>query len=200
MPDTVKELYSYNPDKAKQLLAQAGYPKGFNTSVIVDGSLEEDINLLSVVAAYWAKVGVNLKIDVKEPAVFNSMSRAYSYTDGIITSISTPETVKLWWSVVGSRGNYARVNIALIEETFQALRRNALNWTELTRIVRETTPALQMLAPQIKLPLPARYAVWQPWVGGYHGEDHPDYYSGWAAASKYVWIDQDLRQKLTGRR
>ncbi|MBI4282863.1 MAG: ABC transporter substrate-binding protein [Chloroflexi bacterium] len=200
MPKEVQELYSYKPDKAKQLLAEAGFPRGFTTSIIVSSALEEDIDLASVVAAYWAKVGVTLKIDIKEPAVYNSMSVAKTYTDGAMQSIATPETVKLYWSVVGSASNYARVNEPLVEETFQALRRNALNWPELTRIVRETTPALQMLALQIKLPLPTKYVLWQPWLKGYYGEDHPDYYATGGAFSKYVWIDQDLKQKLTGRR
>ena len=33
MPASVKELYSYNPDKAKELLKEAGYPNGFKTSL-----------------------------------------------------------------------------------------------------------------------------------------------------------------------
>ena len=35
MPDSVKELFTYNPHKAKQLLAEAGYPKGFSFKVQV---------------------------------------------------------------------------------------------------------------------------------------------------------------------
>ena len=34
MPDSVKELFTYNPTKAK-LLAEAGYPKGFSFKVQV---------------------------------------------------------------------------------------------------------------------------------------------------------------------
>ncbi len=32
MPDSVKELFTYNPDKAKKLLAEAGYPEGLHAS------------------------------------------------------------------------------------------------------------------------------------------------------------------------
>ena len=35
MPDSVKELFTYNPEKAKKLLAEAGVPKGFTFKVQV---------------------------------------------------------------------------------------------------------------------------------------------------------------------
>ena len=35
MPDSVKELFTYNPEKAKKLLAEAGYPNGFTFKVQV---------------------------------------------------------------------------------------------------------------------------------------------------------------------
>ena len=35
MPDSVKELFTYNPDKAKALLTEAGYPNGFSFKVQV---------------------------------------------------------------------------------------------------------------------------------------------------------------------
>ena len=33
MPQAVQDLYTYNPTKAKQLLSDAGYPNGFDTTV-----------------------------------------------------------------------------------------------------------------------------------------------------------------------
>jgi ABC-type transport system substrate-binding protein len=36
MPAEVKDMYTYNPDKAKELLAEAGYPNGFKTDIVDD--------------------------------------------------------------------------------------------------------------------------------------------------------------------
>ncbi len=34
----MKELYVYNPEKAGALLAEAGYPDGFKTNIVFDGT------------------------------------------------------------------------------------------------------------------------------------------------------------------
>lgn len=55
--------YEYNPQKAKELLAQAGYPKGFSTTVTVaPGRYTMDINVVEAVQAYLQKVGVEAQI------------------------------------------------------------------------------------------------------------------------------------------
>jgi peptide/nickel transport system substrate-binding protein len=49
---------SYNPDKAKQLLTEAGYPNGFSMTMTCDaGSADKDA--MTAVQAYLGKVGIN---------------------------------------------------------------------------------------------------------------------------------------------
>ena len=73
MPDAVKELYTYNPAKAKQLLAEAGYPNGFTFKVQTSSASVEG-DLLQMVAAYLAKVGVKMEIQVLDyGAYFSAM-------------------------------------------------------------------------------------------------------------------------------
>src|SRR3989338_2852675 len=53
-PAAVQELYKYNPEKANQLLAEAGYPKGFKTRMIVQ-NLSTYMDTAAVVKAMWEK-------------------------------------------------------------------------------------------------------------------------------------------------
>jgi peptide/nickel transport system substrate-binding protein len=57
----------YNPDKAKQLLAEAGYPDGFKTTMLVfQGSLD----LPQAIQKYAADVGIDIEIDAADPGRF----------------------------------------------------------------------------------------------------------------------------------
>ena len=72
MPDSVKELFTYNPTKAKALLAEAGYPNGFSFKVQVCSCSPDHMDLLPLVAAYLEKVGVKIEIQPMEYAAFLS--------------------------------------------------------------------------------------------------------------------------------
>ena len=72
MPDSVKELFTYDPAKAKQLLAEAGYPNGFSFKVQVCSCNPDHMDLLPLVAAYLEKVGVKIEIQPMEYGAFLS--------------------------------------------------------------------------------------------------------------------------------
>jgi peptide/nickel transport system substrate-binding protein len=59
VPDRV-----YDPEKAKQLLAEAGYPNGFNTKIITDVRVKMD--LVTAVRTYLKDVGINADLDVAD--------------------------------------------------------------------------------------------------------------------------------------
>ena len=61
-PDEVKKNYAYDPARARQLLAEAGYPNGFETALI--WSSEGDLGYAEISAGYWKTIGVDVEIRV----------------------------------------------------------------------------------------------------------------------------------------
>lgn len=59
--------YEYNPEKAKQLLAEAGYTEGFSIEAIVDPDPQR-VKTLEAMIPMLAKVGINMKLQQYDSA------------------------------------------------------------------------------------------------------------------------------------
>jgi peptide/nickel transport system substrate-binding protein len=55
--------YTYDPAKARQLLAQAGYPHGFTLTIAATATYGDGAEVAQAIASYWAAIGVNAKIE-----------------------------------------------------------------------------------------------------------------------------------------
>lgn len=63
--------YRYDPSRARQLLAEAGYPNGFQTFVIwTPGGSPQDRELMAAMVSYWDKVGVRVRSQEMERAAW----------------------------------------------------------------------------------------------------------------------------------
>ncbi len=65
--------YPYDVAQAKKLLADAGYPDGFNMSIAVQGP---DSRTAQVLQAMWKKIGVNLEVKQMESGVWSKAAFA----------------------------------------------------------------------------------------------------------------------------
>lgn len=67
--------YDYDPDKARALLAEAGYPNGFSTTIFTNtgrrGQLKP-VEMSQFIQANWADVGVKCEIEALEWGAFES--------------------------------------------------------------------------------------------------------------------------------
>lgn len=59
-----QEPYSYDPDRAQELLAEAGYEDGFDGDLFyVSGRWAGDDEVTEAMVAYWSNVGINIEIE-----------------------------------------------------------------------------------------------------------------------------------------
>lgn len=67
--DDSLSVYEYNPEKAKELLAEAGYADGIT---ITSEVRQSDQAVYSAIQGYLAEVGINMELDVVDNATYNS--------------------------------------------------------------------------------------------------------------------------------
>jgi peptide/nickel transport system substrate-binding protein len=197
-PDSVKELYTYNPDKAKQLLADAGFPNGFKTSIIVTNT-ETEVDYYSVLKAQWEKAGIDLTIEPKEPGSIIPIAFAASYEHMFALFYAPPST---WPEQVNyystSWVNAGKVNDPYVNEMVEKAQASAVtDFKGSMKITKELMKYLLDQAYCIPTPRYPQEVFWWPWLKNYSGETTVGYFAGdsWV---RYIWIDQNLK-KLMGK-
>lgn len=65
--------YSYNPELAKQYLADAGYPNGKGLETIVISTTAEYIDICEYMQHQLGEIGIKIEIDVNPPATSNEL-------------------------------------------------------------------------------------------------------------------------------
>ncbi len=200
MPQNVQDLYKYNPDKAKALLKEAGYPNGFKANIV----LWNDPNQVDLVTTYkgmWSKVGVDVSLQPKEFAVYTSMNTGMTWDD--LEYSTAFGGIGRYYSCNSFDGpgyfNPSQANDAHVKEVKAQLVDlfNKQDWTTMASTYRSLMPYVLEQAWVIPAPIAYGYVLWWPWIKNYSGEVSVGY--GQACWPKYIWVDQDLKKQTTGR-
>ena len=197
LPEGTRELYVYNPDKAKQLLKDAGYPNGFSTSILCYNAAAQ-VDLLSIVKAQWAKIGINLTLDVKEYGVWYTMLAGKTYDKLVFRYCTFTSPYKLLDSRPDSEFDASMINDPKCNEYFDKVQAAFFNPPEFNRILKDYVLYFQSNAWVVQMPMYYVYTAWWPWLRGCHGEYAVGYSNQWSWG-QYMWVDQDMKVKMTGR-
>jgi peptide/nickel transport system substrate-binding protein len=193
--ESVKELFVYDPVKAKQLITDAGYPNGFETELVIISAWAD---YYSILKEYWEKIGVN--VDLKVVLDFGQLigTNASLGFEGMIAQFISPcSTYPEQAQYTGDSWlNPSRVKDPYVDEMADKAR--AAGITDLTAamtITKELTKYLLDQAYAIQAPHYPLYNLWWPWIKNYSGEVSVGYmtFDSWV---QYVWVDQDLKASM----
>jgi peptide/nickel transport system substrate-binding protein len=196
MPASIKELFTYDPKKARQLLDEAGVPKGFTFKVQVTTANPDHMELMPLIAAYLEQVGVKAEIQPMEYAAFLSAMTSRTHAPGYLmnnghtnptTTIRKSFTTGQQWNPSGwSDPEYDKKMEAVYREPDEKKRQAMLK--AMTREILDK-------APYIWLPTPYVYTAWWPWVKGYNGELRAGSVRPGPIYAR-LWVDQEMKKKM----
>jgi len=203
-PQDLKDEYAYNPTAAKQLLASAGYPNGFNTDIVVDTAF--DMDLLQIVKSYFNAIGINMTIRPMDPVSWTAYVKSGHKQDqmaalsgrGQLGATIVPIR-QLSSFNAGYMANWCMVN----DPTFSAFYNQAMAVTSSDAMKTILENANQYVAKQhytISLLQSNIFTLYQPWLKGYTGQTR----SIWGPSGAFLmgfyasrfWIDQNLKESM----
>ena len=97
--------YPYNPEKAKQLLTDAGYPNGLNTVLHFYNTGQGQVDQSTAIQGYLKTAGINVTLDALQRAGFTDIAGLGKGWNGIarVQGFSAPDPLLRWASVVGGQ-------------------------------------------------------------------------------------------------
>ncbi|HEY96012.1 MAG TPA: ABC transporter substrate-binding protein [Dehalococcoidia bacterium] len=195
MPESVQEVFSYNPEKAKKLLAEAGYPNGFKTQIICTSAESE---VLSIVKEYFLDIGVDMEINVMETGARRSMGRARTYPEmnyGPVVESSFPFKMHMvrsesfdcfsYWEHPYTRGLY--------EKAMQYVGKDDATLCKMLK--EEYAPFVLENCIGIWMPAPYTYRLWWPWVQNFWGSTVLGY-DNQECYTHYAWHDEKMKASM----
>ena len=195
-PDEVKKVYAYDPEGTRQLLAEAGYPNGFET--VLNASSEFDLGYAEIVAGYWKAIGVDLEIRVMDRAQLMPLATEGNWEGmaGAVTGWNNP------WGGVGVLRHIAhstslvkfKGRSELVDAMIEAAE-SATSIAEEQRLGREADMYMIEQHFYIWGPKAGKYMAIQPWVEGYNGEVHFGAQHRLLIFAR-LWIDQELKKEM----
>lgn len=194
MPQICQDIYGYDPERAKQYLAEAGYPNGFKTKIACVANHE---SMLSIVKNYLAEVGVDLELQVLEGSIFNGVNRGRTHDEMIYKET---KMYSMPWHMFEVRDDNAD-GVAFFEhprtrEVYNTIGINlGKNDDVWIKELRDVVPFMIEQAWGIFMPVPKSYTMWWPWLQNFRGESWIGNFTP-GTHTRYIWMDQEMKTAM----
>ncbi|HKU93694.1 MAG TPA: ABC transporter substrate-binding protein [Vineibacter sp.] len=196
LPPAAQEMYAYDPAKAKKLLAEAGYPKGFTVKMQYCACSPDHTELAPLLVAYLEQIGVKIELQPMEYAAFLSAMTTKKHAAAYLmnNSHNNPTTSIRKNFVTGQTWNASMYADPKVDTRMDEVFRTP-DEEKRMEMLRELTAEIVGQAPYIWLPTPYTFAAWWPWVKNYGGELSVGSIRPGPIYAR-IWIDQELKKKM----
>jgi peptide/nickel transport system substrate-binding protein len=190
----VSDLPKRDVAKAKALLAQAGYPDGFKTTILQNtGNMDFVGNAVEPIVAMLKDVGIDATIVQADQTGFSSKWRASDF-DMAVQSLLTARPYdpnnsiqQQWFSKGGF--NYIGYNNPKVDELILAQQAAFPDKAARIPIIKQVLSILEDEVPSVPLYIQTNYFIKQPWVKGWDNMADPQ--GNYATqALPGVWLDK----------
>lgn len=167
--DDTAEPYAYDPDKAKELLEEAGVGDGISFEVTGTTSESYGTPIIEAVIPMLAKVGIDVKVKQVENAAMGGVLTSGDFQAFIFSNQTGPdplEALRCFYSKTSrSACNYTHFNNPDFDELFEAAMRES-DSDKQNDILREANNLIQEEAPVWFYNYNKAVMAHQPWVHG----------------------------------
>jgi peptide/nickel transport system substrate-binding protein len=195
---SARELFAYNPEKAKKLLAEAGYPNGFSFKAQIQNNSQTTLDLAALVVGYLAKIGVKMELEPMDYASWLSVMTKKTHPAALFFRNGHGATFDAIRKnlVTGQVWNPSMMSDPYLDKTLKETTENPnLTEKQSNEVLKKLVVYAINQVPVIMLPQPYVYVAWWPWVKNYYGERRAgQQFSGPIHAR--IWIDQEMKKKM----
>jgi len=190
-PADLQAEYTYNPTAAKKLLADAGYPNGFDCTITTQPAYDQD--LLQIIKAYFSQIGINMNIQVMDAASFNAYtaSSKQQLSSWRCAAPNPPiQCLNEYWS--GTTAAYTRTHIKdTVYDGLIVKAKASLDEAEFSGLIQQADMRVITQHWGTFVVAGTSYCISQPWLKRFSGEAAV---SSWLY--RYLWIDQNLKKAM----
>jgi peptide/nickel transport system substrate-binding protein len=198
LPADIRELYDYNPEKAKKMLAEAGYPDGLKIDLHTDSEWPKAMDTASLLQDQWSKIGVDATIVPAEK--IEHTRKRYShppiYTGACFSDLLEASMERMFTMFYKSEVdlNWMAYSNSELDRLCELIEKE-LDPDKMVKHIKEAGDIWMRDIPAIPLSIVPQRIYWWPWLKNYYGTVAVGYYNVYGSA-KYRWIDHDLKAEL----